>query len=202
MSFFRERKEEAESLGIPVKKLKSTRFPQCTPKGLQQPVPNNDVTLDSSTSSEAMLCEPNGPLDGLTTEPESVDISEAGSVEISPQSDPYDFELNEPAADQIIHKEYSNSFGVKFKVGDIMVLGKTAKTFELVQIQEILETGRTVSALYMERRKDRTVAPFQKQYKDPISLMFNHLLFRCSRKDYLSMEEENDIKDKLSDIFD
>ncbi len=129
-------------------------------------------------------------------------ISEETSVDINTQEDHYDFDLNQTAADQIIHKEYSNSFGVKFQVGDVMAVGITRKTHDLVQIKEILETVGKVSAMYIEKRRDRSLGPFTNTYREPISLMFNHLIYRCTRKDYLSMEEETEIKDKLADIFD
>ncbi len=194
-----------------MKKLKSTRFPQCTPKRFRPA--NDDLLTDSASntneSPDGRLSAQSGstldvsihegtPME-INTQNTQNDPSEGTPMESNTQSDPYDFE--EATADQIIPKEYSNGFGVKFQVGDVMALGLTKKTHDLVQIREILETEGKVMAMYIEKKRDRTLAPFTNKYTEPIPLMFNHLIFRCTRKDYLSIDEENEIKDKLSNIF-
>ncbi len=118
-----------------------------------------------------------------------------------PVDDPYDFEMSESDVPQ---ETFKNSLGVEFGTGDIMVLGKTAKTYELVKVEGVLEcTGKgKVQVTYIERKRERKIGPYVNKYKDPFAVRFNHLLYKLSSKTELSASEEATIKKILRITFD
>ncbi len=115
--------------------------------------------------------------------------------------DPYKFSDSEDNLALCNFVSYENDLKVKFQKEDVCVLGKTSKSFDLVKVLEVLPKNKKIEVMYLEKKKDRHIAPFAKQYRDPFKVRFNHLVYRLNNKDYLTIEEEATIKEVLMDTF-
>ncbi len=96
---------------------------------------------------------------------------------------------------------YENEFGVRFRQGDVCVLGKSSATFDLIRILEVFPKEKKVQALYLRIRNDRNVAPYTRQYKESFTEKFEKLLYTLSNRRQLPKEEETTIKGILKGVF-
>ncbi len=152
--------------------------------------------------------EPPGPESSgpESSGPESAGPEQPGPKPSGPEPtvpDPYNFNDSDSEDNVPLCKlTYENALKVKFQTQDVCVLGKTSKTYEFVKILEVFPEQRKLQVMYLEKKRStRQIAPFNKGYKDSFRIRFNHLVYRLSNKEYLSVEEEATIKQIVKDTF-
>ena len=115
--------------------------------------------------------------------------------------DPYDFDCDENRTLGDLSKTYKNDLNVTFSIGDVAVLGETAKKYEFVKILDVMEESKRINVIYLERKKGRKLGPFERTYTEPFKIRFNHLIYKLSSTTYFSAEEESKVKDTLRETF-
>ncbi len=116
--------------------------------------------------------------------------------------DPYDYNDHDDNLNLVeLSKSYTNDLKVKFSIGDVAVLGRTSKKYDFVKILDIMEVSKKLTVIYLERKRDRTLAPYEHTYREPFDIRFNHLIYKLSSTTYFSAEEEGIVKDTLRETF-
>ncbi len=132
-------------------------------------------------------------------------MTHSESINTESQVDHFNFEKNENSVPGEIFK---NGLGVKFQIGDVIVLGSTPKTYHLAKIVGVISEKKKVSVVYVAKKRDKSITsgwlivPFTKTYQKQIAVRFNHVLYKISCTNFLSTEEDVEIRALLKEMLD